>query len=438
MKTIKIYDEVTSIGNQDFNGCYNVKDVYVYHTSPLDIDQNTFDNDIKYSAVLHVPEGCTEIYKKATNWSNSFKQIIDDVKLKYTIYYVSVFGSYPSYEEYAREEVAINSVVPPIESPMKEGYTFIGWEGIPEIMPEHEVTVYGHFQVNSYTITYKVDGEVYKTASIAYGTELTAEAEPTKEGYVFSGWSGIPRTMPAHDVVVTGSFTINISTLTYMVDGEEYKTSSIAYGTELTLEAEPTKEGYTFSGWSEIPSTMPAHDVVVTGSFAVNSYTLIYMVDGEEYNTSTIDYGTELTAETNPTMEGYTFSGWSEIPATMPAKDVVVTGTFAVNSYMATFKYGDVETTEIVEYGAEIPVPESLASERYTLVEWLDVPETMPAHDITIYAIFIDGVKAVQSNTQDTEYYQLNGMKRNTLQRGINILRMSDGTTRKVQKINIS
>ena len=169
-------------------------------------------------------------------------------------------------------------------------------------------------------------------------------------------------------------------------------------------------------------------------SFTINThYTLTYIVDGEVYKTSTVAYGTELTPEAEPTKEGYVFSGWNDLPATMPARDVTVTGTFTPGSYNVTFQYGDsILTTTKVEYGAVIPLPESLDSDRYTLVEWLDVPATMPAHDITIYADFTDGVKAIRGNTIDTEYYLLNGVKRNALQRGLNILRMSDGTTRKV------
>lgn len=56
-------------------------------------------------------------------------------------------------------------------------------------------------------------------------------------------------------------------TLTYMVDGEVYKTYSIEGGETITPEPAPIKEGYTFSGWSEIPETMPDHDVVVYASF---------------------------------------------------------------------------------------------------------------------------------------------------------------------------
>jgi len=55
--------------------------------------------------------------------------------------------------------------------------------------------------------------------------------------------------------------------LIYMVDGEEYKTVQLAEGETITPEANPTKDGYTFSGWSEIPTTMPAHDVTITGTF---------------------------------------------------------------------------------------------------------------------------------------------------------------------------
>ena len=124
-----------------------------------------------------------------------------------------------------------------------------------------------------YTLTYKVDGEVYKTYKLKVGDKITPEAEPTKEGYTFSGWSEIPSTMPSHDVTVSGTFTKNEPnqyTLTYLVDGEVYKTYKLKEGDTITPEAEPTKEGYTFSGWSDIPSTMPSHDVTVSGTFTKN------------------------------------------------------------------------------------------------------------------------------------------------------------------------
>ena len=83
-------------------------------------------------------------------------------------------------------------------------------------------------------------------------------------------------------------------TLTYVVDGKMYKTFNVNYGDAITPEAEPSKEGYTFSGWSTIPVTMPAKDVIVIGNFTLvdaidnviandNTYQ-IYTIDGKPVN----------------------------------------------------------------------------------------------------------------------------------------------------------
>ena len=57
-----------------------------------------------------------------------------------------------------------------------------------------------------FKLTYLVDGQVYKTYDIQATEAITPEPNPYKEGYVFSGWSEIPYLMPAEDVTVTGSF----------------------------------------------------------------------------------------------------------------------------------------------------------------------------------------------------------------------------------------
>lgn len=179
-----------------------------------------------------------------------------------------------------------------------------------------------------YTITYMVDGVAYETQSYKAGAEVSALDNPQKEGYTFSGWDGVPTEMPDHDVVVTGSFSVNSYTLTYVLDGETYQTFTIVYGEQPTAVTVPDREGYTFSGWEGLPSTMPANDVTVTGSYIVNTYTLTYVLDGETYGTFTVAYGEHPTIVPDPTREGYTFEGWEGIPSTMPAHDVVVTGHF--------------------------------------------------------------------------------------------------------------
>ena len=58
--------------------------------------------------------------------------------------------------------------------------------------------------------------------------------------------------------------------LTYIVYGEEYKTYEIQATEVITPEPDSFKEGYIFSGWSEIPYLMPANNITVTGSFSVD------------------------------------------------------------------------------------------------------------------------------------------------------------------------
>jgi len=337
--------------------------------------------------------------------------------------------------DYKSYEVVYGTKITPEPAPAKEGYSFSGWNDIPATMPAHDVTVTGTFSINSYKLTYTVDGEVYKSYEIEFGASITPETEPSKEGYTFSGWSEIPATMPARDVTVTGTFKVNKYKLTYVVDGVEYKSYSVEYGTTITPEPAPTKEGYTFSGWSEIPETMPAHDVTVTGSFSINKYKLTYTVDGEVYKTYEIEYGATITPEAEPTKEGYTFSGWSTIPTTMPAYDVTVTGTFKVNKYKVNyFVDNNPYYTDMVEYGAIITPPNVPEREGYDFA-WVYIPDTMPAYDISIYGQYTikTGIEEIMSNANgDVMIFTIDGKRVDNLKKGMNIIRMKDGTTRKV------
>ena len=281
--------------------------------------------------------------------------------------------------------VVFGEAVTAPEAPAKEGHTFAGWQDVPQTMPAHDIEVLGSYTVNKYMLTYKVDGEEYKTLEVLYGTTLTAEPNPEKEGYTFSGWEGLPETMPAHDVEVTGKFTINTYKAVFKIGEEIIDTKTVVFGEAVTAPEAPAKEGHTFAGWQDVPQTMPAHDIEVLGSYTVNKYMLTYKVDGEEYKTLEVLYGTTLTAEPNPEKEGYTFSGWEGLPETMPAHDVEVTGKFTINTYKAVFKIGEeIIDTKTVVFGEAVTAPEAPAKEGHTFAGWQDVPQTMPAHDIEV------------------------------------------------------
>ena len=301
------------------------------------------------------------------------------------------------------------------EAPAKEGYTFAGWQNMPETMPAHDIEVVGSYTANKYVLTYKVDGEEYKKVEVDFGTTITPEAAPVKEGYTFSGWQGLPETMPAHDVEVTGTFSINSYKAVFKIGEDVIDTKTFVYGEAVTAPEAPAKEGYTFAGWQNKPETMPAHDIEVVGSYTVNKYALTYKVDGEEYKKVEVDFGTTLTPEPNPEKEGYTFSGWEGLPETMPAHDVEVTGTFSINSYRLTvYLDGKLYKDETLEYGAPIDLPDPEVAEGRVFSGWdITVPETMPAHDVEIHGTttIIDGLEAIFANG-DTRVtiYSINGV----------------------------
>ena len=187
---------------------------------------------------------------------------------------------------------------------------------------------------------------------LAEGTTLSVTATPA-EGHHFVQWSdGVtdnPRSLVVgkEDVTLSAEFALTSYHLTYTLDGVSYKESDVLYGTALTPEPNPEKEGYTFSGWQGLPETMPAHDVEVTGTFSINSYRLTVYLDGELYLEQTLEYGAPISVPDPEVAADREFNGWDiEIPATMPAHDVEVHGTTTVVSGLeAIFADSDMRVT---------------------------------------------------------------------------------------------
>ena len=225
--------------------------------------------------------------------------------------------------------------------PTREGYTFAGWDmDIPETIPAENMNFTAKWIANQYTLTFDSDGGSDVAAITQdYGTKIETPAAPTKTGYTFAGWDNeIPETMPAESMSFKAQWTINQYTLTFNADnGTEDVEITQDYGTKFDTPADPTREGYTFAGWDmDIPETIPAEDMSFTALWSVNSYKLVYILDGEVYAEYDVEYGSEITPENDPEKTGYTFDGWTEIPETMPAHDVEIYGSFSVVTAIRT------------------------------------------------------------------------------------------------------
>ena len=161
----------------------------------------------------------------------------------------------------------------------------------------------------------------------------------TRAGYTQVGWSTVDggekvygfedvytknEALTLYPVWNTNKYTITFDTN----GGSEIAPITQDYGTEITAPDNPTRKGYTFKGWDkEIPETMPAENITVKAQWEINQYTITFDTNGgSEIAPITQDYGTEITAPDNPTRKGYTFKGWDkEIPETMPAENITIT-----------------------------------------------------------------------------------------------------------------
>ena len=289
------------------------------------------------------------------------------------------------------------------DNPTRKGYTFKGWDKeIPEAMPAENITVKAQWKINQYTITFDTNGGS-EIAPITqdYGTKITAPDKPTRKGYTFKGWDKeIPEAMPAENITVKAQWEINQYTITFDTNGgSEIAPITQDYGTEITAPDNPTRKGYTFKGWDkEIPETMPAENITVKAQWEINQYTIAFDTNGgSEIAPITQDYGTEITAPDNPTRKGYTFKGWDkEIPKTMPAENITVKAQWEINQYTITFDTnGGSEIAPITQdYGTKITAPDNPTRKGYTFKGWdKEIPETMPAENITITARWRDTEK---------------------------------------------
>ena len=305
----------------------------------------------------------------------------------------------------------VGATLPVADDMTYTGHTFKGWYDN-ENLTGSPVTAIGgaetgnkeywaKWEINQYTVTVKPEnGKADIIITQDYGTPITAPTL-TREGYTFKGWDKeIPETMPAENITVKAQWEINQYTITFDTNGgSEIAPITQDYGTEITAPDNPTRKGYTFIGWDkEIPETMPAENMTVKAQWKINQYTITFDTNGgSEIAPITQDYGTEITAPDNPTRKGYTFKDWDkEIPETMPAENMTVKAQWKINQYTITFDTnGGSEIAPITQdYGTEITAPDNPTRKGYTFKGWdREIPETMPAENITITARWKDTEK---------------------------------------------
>ena len=234
-------------------------------------------------------------------------------------------------------------------SPVKAGYSFLGWSSDYFDDVQMSVTIptnstgdkefVAHWELGVYTIKYNLNGGTVSgtnPTTFRYSTDSFTLINPTKKGYVFAGWSGtgisgttmtveIPKGSSG-DREYTANWSESSNIITYNLNGGvitdgSNPTSYVTNSGMITL-INPTKLGYTFAGWSGTgisgTSTKVSFDTTGGGSksFTANwtaiNYRIAYNLNGGTLATANPRFYTVEDSITlnNPTRTGYSFKGW--------------------------------------------------------------------------------------------------------------------------------
>ncbi len=285
-------------------------------------------------------------------------------------------------------------IVPPADT-TKTGYTFTGWGGnVPETMPAENLSFTAQWVVNTYTVTWKVD-DATSTKNYDYGSVIVPPPYPTKTGYTFTGWgSAVPETMPAEDLSFTAQWDVNTYTVTWKV-GNEVKEldENVPFGSFPSYDGEePTKDptdeySYAFQDWTPAitDETTVTGDITYSAVFVESDrYFTITWKDGDTViRTDSYKAGADITYyPDDPTKEGYVFDGWDgTIPEIMPAENVTFQAQW-LPLYTVTFNmngHGDPIESQSVKSGDYAVQPDDPTEDGIVFDGWYaDEANTVP------------------------------------------------------------
>ncbi|MBQ2594060.1 MAG: InlB B-repeat-containing protein, partial [Candidatus Riflebacteria bacterium] len=306
-------------------------------------------------------------------------------------------------------------------------------EPAPEPEPEPEPLPAG-----AYSIKYELNGGtlaegVTNPRSYTEDSDTIVLNNPDKKGYTFTGWSESDNDAPQNPMsIVHGSkgdktFIASYTPKNYIITldpkGGTLKKDSIEYNIEteeFTLPT-PTKDSYTFDGWTGSNGDTPERvvkiekgttgDKTYTANYSAVAYTITYTLGADDVindNPTGFNSDTETFTLNEPTRTGYTFTGWTGSNGNTPQKEVTIakgttekksyTANWSINSYNLTLKHyrgsgvNTVSGDGLHEYNSEVTASCTLAA-GFEFDSWFDsegnkMPDKfkMPAKDLTLSA----------------------------------------------------
>ncbi|GHU61741.1 hypothetical protein AGMMS49983_01990 [Clostridia bacterium] len=299
-------------------------------------------DEISYITAAYISQGIPEAYSNAGKY-HYWPEFVD-------VHFYPNYGANAEYSSYRITDAPFNSLInAPVPAPTRAEYTFDGWYTTPQTEKawvfdtdkvKDTTNLYAKWTPNRYTVLYAPGADAVSglpaNADVSYDTSYTVSGQvPTRPGYTFLHWSstlgpnytsGSAFTMPASNVTLTAVWQLNTVppeppqyvTVTFVNGfGTTLSVQQVLVGGSATAPGNPTAEGYTFIGWDQ------GYTNIRTNITVTALWTSVTVPPPPEYITVTFvnGFGTTLsvqqvlvggsaTAPGNPTVAGYTFTGW--------------------------------------------------------------------------------------------------------------------------------
>lgn len=221
------------------------------------------------------------------------------------------------YDETILSEVFVSSGNPaiPPDEPLREGYTFIGWDSSYESITS-SIELRAVYHINTYTITF--DTGIHPpidAITLDYGSTITIPSNPVILGYQFVGWYSEPTFentfsvsfMPASDITLYGKWDSITYSITYDLDSGAFESMALTsyYVTDSFDLSIPTKTGYRFIGWYDNPEFEGTSiDSLVLGTTGDRNFYALWQLN-EVTITYEVNCGTEILPLTGIAGESY-------------------------------------------------------------------------------------------------------------------------------------
>lgn len=264
-----------------------------------------------------------------------------------------------------------------VTEPTSTAYViFNGWtvDGEPIDLATYRITANTKIVADvthKYEVNFMVEGENHNSQIVLKDAKVTIPANPTKNGYVFEGWTldgnnvvNLTTYTVTQNVTFTAKFT-KLYSVVFKYEDTTLKTETVKSGNYATAPTASSTAYKVFNGWkvNGVMKDVSEYRITADTVFVADityKYDVKFMADGKVHNSQIVEKHAKPTVPSNPTKTNYVFVGWSvdgtntvDVSKYMIVGNTTFTAIFRVDKFTVTFKNGSttISTQEVTNGG---------------------------------------------------------------------------------------